>query len=915
MTSARPSLEVRSTRAGDNGFEPRDGFEPFRLADAEQSLSQWFSRVALKRGDAVAIVDEETVVTYGTLLARASAIATALRERLGDRPGPVVLQLAAGASAIEALLGVLFAGRAYLFLDPAATEGETSGTVAAAIPAAIVVDSEIGVADAPTPSSAAAASLRIRLRELAGARTTGPAAERHAEPQDLACLFSTSGTTGTPKLVGLSHRAVLFDIGRQINDLCLGPDDRFDLLFSPSFSASLSPIFTALLTGGELHVLDVRDHLAAPRRWLERAGITVSRMNVSTFRALSTTVAPGDARACPRLLSVGGEPLLARDVARFKAIFPASCVLQNAMASTETRTYAQYFVPRGITDEGPVPIGWAVYGKEVVLLDEDGQPVAGGQPGEIAVRSRFLARGYTNDPDLTARRFLPQQDGTVLFRTGDRGRFREDGCLLFLGRADSLVKIRGYRVEPEAVEAALATHERISQSAVIVHEPAPGELALAAYVVPCSGATVSTDELRAHLIRTLPAYSVPSSITLVDSLPVTRHGKVDRRALSVPNGGGRARGLSRPNAGTTRSALLDIWKEVLPRPGIGPGDNFFECGGDSLNALRLQLHVHERFGVDLPLDVLVRRPTIEGLAEWLDRIGDSEERSRTLTRLQLGGSGVPLFCVPGIGGEPSEFEALTRRLGSDQPVYGFRARHGGTEPVAPTSIEGIAANCLTEIDAVVPPEWPVQLCGHSFGGLVAFEIAQRLRAAGRRVGLVAIIDTPLARGDRRRLPRRVLDVLANLPAWIAYDALESSWRSLAVRSLGRAELLYRRVRASVGRPTAGGDLNLRSYFGVPETPARFREEVSARFDAARNYNPVPYAGTVTLFRARARWLTARRDRHLGWGGLALGGLEVFDVPGNHDSCLSERHVRHLADPLKARLAVDLRVKASPTPRP
>jgi amino acid adenylation domain-containing protein len=902
MTTAAPSLELRSTRAGDSGFVPRDGFEAFQLADAEQSIARRFSRIALGRGDATAVVDDQTVLTYRSLLSRASAIAAALSDRLRDRPGPIVLHLPVGASAIEALLGVLFAGRAYLFLDPTAPDGETVDTVAAAMPAAIVVDAAIrGVADEPTPSGAAASTPRIRLAELTGARTTRPDAERDAEPQDLACLFSTSGTSGTPKLVGLSHRAVLFDIGRQINDLCLGPDDRFDLLFSPSFSASLSPIFTALLSGGELHILEVRDHLAALGRWLERAGITVSRMTVSTFRALSATVASGDVRPRLRLLSVSGEPLLAKDVARFHAAFPASCALQNAMASTETRTYTQYFVPRGSTTEGAVPIGWPVYGKAVVLLDEAGRSVAEGQPGEIAVRSRFLAEGYTNDPDLTAKRFLPQPDGTVLFRTGDRGQFREDGCLLSLGRADSLVKIRGYRVEPEAVEAALATHERISHAAVIVHELAPGEPALAAYVVPCRGATVSPEDLRAHLTRALPAYSVPSSITLVESLPVTRHGKVDRRALPVPKRGGSVLTRSRPSAEAMRSALIDIWTEVLPRRSIGPGDNFFECGGDSLNALRLQLHLHERFGVDLPLDVLVRHPTLEGLADWLDRTEGSEPRSRTLTRLQPGGSGAPLFCVPGIGGEPGEFEALARRLGSDQPVYGFRAPRGGTEPVAPTSIEGIAANCLTEIDAIVPPAWPVLLCGHSFGGLVAFEIAQRLRAAGRRVGLVAIIDTPLARSDRRRLPRRVLDVLANLPAWIAYDALESSWRNLAVRSLGRAERLWGRVRAAFGLPAAGRAPNFRSSFGIPQAPIRFQEEISARFAAARNYHPQPYAGTVTLFRARARWLTSRRDRHLGWAGLALGGLEVFDVPGNHDSCLSERHVRHLADALKAQL--------------
>ena len=172
-----------------------------------------------------------------------------------------------------------------------------------------------------------------------------------------------------------------------------------------------------------------------------------------------------------RLVSVGGEPLLAKDVAAFCAAFPASCVLQNAMAATETRTYAQYFVPRATAHDGSVPIGWPVFGKAVYILGPDGAPVGAGQPGEIAVRSRYLARGYINDPSLTADRFRPQPDGSVLFLTGDRGCFREDGSLTFHGRLDSMVKIRGFRVEPGAVEAALVRDSRVRQAAVVVRQP------------------------------------------------------------------------------------------------------------------------------------------------------------------------------------------------------------------------------------------------------------------------------------------------------------------------------------------------------------------------------------------------------------------------------------------------------------
>jgi acyl-coenzyme A synthetase/AMP-(fatty) acid ligase/thioesterase domain-containing protein/acyl carrier protein len=894
MTTAALSLEPRSTRAGDNGFEPREGFEPFQPSDAEQSIPSRFCSVALARGDAIAIVHGETVLSYRTLLLRASGMAAALSEKLGDRPGPVVLQLPVGASAIEALLGVLFAGRAYMFLDPAAADGEITGTVAAAAPAAIVVDPS-------APSRGVAAALQIRFDELAHAGGGVPAADPCSKPRDLACLFSTSGSTGTPKLVGLSHRAVLFDVGRQINDLCLGPDDRFDLLFSPSFSASLAPIFTALLTGGELHVLDVRDRLATLGRWLERAGITVSTMAVSTLRALCAAIMAGDGRPRPRLLSVGGEPLLPKDVAAFNAAFPPSCVLQNAMASTETRTYAQYFVPRVMQDDGAVPIGWPVHGKEIVLVDEDGLLVLSGQVGEIAVRSHFLADGYANDPDLTRARFVPQTDGTVLFRTRDRGRFREDGCLLFLGRADSLVKIRGYRVELEAVEAALARHERVSHSAVVVRELVPGEPSLAAYVVPCAGVTITVAEVRRYLTSALPAYAVPSSITVLDSLPVNRNGKVDRQALPTPQGGASSYGRPIPSAGATALSLADIWSGVLERPKIGPLDNFFDCGGDSLNALRLQMAIHERLGVDLPLDVLVRYPTVAMLAEWLDRAQASDGSSRALTMLQPEGAGNPLFCIPGIGGEPMQFQPLAQHLGFHRPVYGLRAP-GGETATAEQSVEAIASAYLAEIDGVCRPERPLLLCGHSLGGLVAFEMARQLEVAGRRVGLLAIIDTPLRLGDARRVIHRVRDVFANLPAWVRYDMLESGWSNLAIRALGKAESMWRRLGDAAGQPGAEDELNLRSYFGVLNMPDRFRAIVTMRYRAACRYNPPAYPGTVTLFRAYAQPLTGRRDRHQGWADLAVGGVEVFDVPGHHDSCVSEPHVRHLADLLNARLA-------------
>ncbi len=526
----------RSRRADDNGFAPRAGFEPFQVSDAEQSIVQRFSDVARRRGDAVAVVAGQDVITYRALLQRASAIGATLRDRLGRRMGPVVLRLPGGVAAIEALLGVLYSGRSYLFLPPRTGPDALDDLLLAAVPSAqIVADEEL---PAGAPATVPIPWSTFTIGKLRSSDRSAEQTDSQADPNDLACLFATSGTSGTPKLVGLSHRAVLFDVGRQTNDLYLGSDDRIDLLGHSSFSASLASIFTALLTGAELHILDRRHRFADLDAWLRQSGITVSTMTVSTLRALCATLPPGGAPPSIRLVSVGGEPLLAKDVAAFCAAFPSTCVLQNAMASTETRTYAQYFVPRGTPQNGSVPIGWPVFAKDVEILGPDGSPVVTGQQGEIAVRSCYLARGYVNSPSLTADRFLTQPDGSVLFLTGDRGCIREDGCLTFLGRVDSMVKIRGYRVEPGTVEAALLHDSRVRQAAVVARQSSGCELYLVAYVVLEARTAANSDQLLGAVANRLPAYAVPSALVIVESLPITRNGKTDYQS---PDGSGDRR--------------------------------------------------------------------------------------------------------------------------------------------------------------------------------------------------------------------------------------------------------------------------------------------------------------------------------------------------------------------------------------
>jgi amino acid adenylation domain-containing protein len=610
------SAALRSPHSEDNGFEARPGFHAFRWEGAESTLPARFAEVAHGRGDAIALVDGDYRMTYRALLERSAAIAGPLQERLGAAAGPISLLMPFGARAVELMLGILWAGRSYLALDPSSPDSEIAQVLSAGSAAAIFGDAALGArlaALSPTMEP-----LFIPATDLIDAQAAQIEVKKTA-PGETACLFATSGSTGEPKLVALSHRAVLFDIGRQTNDLYFGADDRFDLLFSFAFSASLAPIFGALLNGAELHLLDLRERLPELPAWLQMSRITISTMSVSTLRSLCAALeGPG---ACPelRLLSVGGEALLSSDIKAFRSVFAQSCVLQNAMAATETRTYAQYFVPRKGGSEDPVPIGWPVAGKEIILLGDDRRPVAESEPGEIAVRSRFLANGYANDPVRTSERFILQSDGTVLYRTGDRGRFRSDGCLLFLGRQDQQVKIRGHRIELGAVEATLSRHPQVSQAAVLLSEDPAGDTCLVAYVVPHGEKRPAFADLRRFVRQRLSPYMVPTDFVVLDRMPLTPNGKIDRRALAEPGDEQLhrvQRTCTRPRT-PMEASLVEIWKRVLNLPQVGIDDNFFEIGGHSLRATQLVSEVRREFNVEVALRTMFEMPTIVSLGLYI----------------------------------------------------------------------------------------------------------------------------------------------------------------------------------------------------------------------------------------------------------------------------------------------------------
>ena len=858
--------QFRSPKADKNGFAPRPGFRPFDLAEAESTLGTRFRTVALERGCAVALVDGDARMTYSDLLRRAETVAANLRSQYGTYGGTVAICLRSGVPAIEAMLGALLGGFAYFCMDPLLPPAQIHALLEAAAPVAVLGD----------------------LERHTNPYRHRPAAIDTSGPGGIAALYATSGSTGQPKLVPLPHRAVLFDIGRQTNDLCLGLDDRFDSLFSSAFSASLATIFGALLNGAELHLRDPRCHFTDLLAWLEDHAITISTMTVSMLRHLCLAprnIGPRREPACPclRLLSIGGEALSARDVAAFRSVFASSCILQNAMASTETRTYAQYFVVPFTPVENPVPMGWPVAEKAVHLIDEGGASVPEGAEGEIVVRSPFIANGYLNDPLRTSEKFQTDASGTIVYRTGDRGRFRADGALVFLGRTDSQVKIRGQRVELSTVTHAVESHPAVASAAVLKFSDAGGDDRLAAYLALRPDASLAERDLRDFLREHLPAAALPSAFLFLPELPLTANGKLDVIKLPPPSAPASATGVFSPVS--TLGILRQIWEDVLQRCDFTPEDRFEDLGGDSLRAVCLAVAIANRFGCRLSSDSIQGHVSLQQLADLVDGLATLASRPNPPVAFHTEGEGCPFFFIAGLGGSVvHQFETLAALVSPHHPTYGLPS------PVTAgtfVSVESIAAQHADTVKSVVPRSSRVILVGYSFGGTIAFELARQLREAGDLDALPVIIDMPamnVAKVPPASASRQLFRIAHNLAPRAAYEIAHFQSRRSLLRFRGFLDRVGRLVRA---RETNG------IVSGADRLPKTYQAHLDALDRALKDYTPPRFEGKLVLLRARVPALRRTTDRCMGWQYVAAG-VHVESIGGSHYTCLEKRCAGQLA---------------------
>ncbi|GAT67431.1 non-ribosomal peptide synthetase [Planomonospora sphaerica] len=727
-----------------------EGWNGDLVSEPGATLPELFEAQARRTPDAVAVTAAGTEFTYAELNARANRLAHKLAAHGAGPERIVALALPRSADLVAALLAVVKTGAAYLPLDPTYPADRLDYMISDAAPVCVV-----------DPGW---------LEDLDDWLDHDP--ERSLAPGNAAYVIYTSGSTGRPKGVLVTHHNVVRLLSATDHWFGFGPDDVWTLFHSYAFDFSVWELWGALLYGGRLVVVPY-EVSRSPEDFLgllARERVTVLNQTPSAFYQL---VAADDGRELAlRYVVFGGEALELARLSDWYARRPGPAgpghepgpagggpLLVNMYGITETTVHVTHMPLSPDHREGSL-IGRGIPDLRVYLLDGTLQPVPPGVVGEMYVAGDGLARGYLGRPELTAERFVADPygpPGTRMYRSGDLARWRPDGTLDYVGRADQQVKVRGFRIELGEIEAALLRHPAVGQAAVIVREDRPGDRRLVAYAVPATvpGGVLDAAELRRFAAQALPDYMVPSAVVEITALPLTVNGKLDRRALPAP---AAPAAEGRPPATPLEETLCGLFAEVLDLPRAGADDGFFELGGHSLLAVRLVSRIREVLGAEVTIGALFEAPTPAGLAALVqgEDGGTGVDPLAVLLPLRETGSAPPLFCVHPAGGLSWCYSGLIRHL-PDRPIYGLQARH---DPL-PSSLRELAADYVARIREV-QPEGPYHLLGWSTGGIIAQEMAVQLRLAGQGVAPLAILDAYPAEGMRDLPPSDEAEALEAL---------------------------------------------------------------------------------------------------------------------------------------------------------
>ncbi|MFH9065075.1 amino acid adenylation domain-containing protein [Streptomyces coeruleorubidus] len=835
--------------------------------------------------DRAAVVSGETSLSYAELLRRADALAGRLRE-LGTRPGDLVaVALPKGLWQIAAVFGVLRAGAAYVPVDPGWPEDRIRYVLGDTGAAAVVCSAETArmiatLADVST----------LDVDGVAEAEWGEPdfAAPEVREPSDLAYVIYTSGSTGRPKGAMLDHRGPLntvTDINRRFG---VGPDDVVFGVSSLCFDLSVYDVFGTVEAGATL--LLPEEGQTDPASWtalVRERGVTVWN-SVPAVMELFVEAAEAAGTDFPALRTVllSGDWIPVGLPDRIRRVAPHARVISLGGATEASIWSICYPIERTEPHWTSIPYGRPLTGQTWHVLDDEGRDAPTWVTGHLHIGGVGVGMAYLNDPVKTDAAFVSHPTtGERLYRTGDLGRYLPSGDIEFLGRSDFQVKIQGFRVEPGEIEHALLEDPRVLQAAVTVRASGAGRQ-LAAFVVvrACEdgGDPPEPEELRAGLAERLPGYMVPGHVAVLDRLPLTANGKVDRTALQAlgPSGPGAERTYTAART-DVEAELVDIWESVLGIERIGVHDDFFDLGGQSFAALRVIGRIAERLGGRVPMSTFLERRTVASLAAHLARA--REAWSPLVPLREAGGDPQsPWFLVHPAGGNVLCYRRLAEGL--RRPGYGLQAPGpaDGQQPL--DTVEDLAELYVRAL-LEVQPHGPYRLGGWSSGSVIAFGLARLLEERGERVERVVVLDSPAPLA-----PRDVDD--ARLLLWfledlgVGFDAGRVDAATVdELAALPETERLTRATALAAGQG-AGTGLRLED---LADTLAVFRGVVRA----CNTYQAPRISASVTVVRAERNVVTEFADQphaqepEWGWARLTAGEVTSLTVPGTHHTLLTE----------------------------
>jgi len=862
---------------------------PVALNDTErsQSRSDWsdtddpsllghllhccFEVQSIRTPHALAAAAGQLELSYAELNRRANQIACQLQQNGVGTEVPVGIYVTRSLNLPISILAVLKAGGVCVPLDTAYPSERLAFMLNDTAAPVVICDSVLP----PVLRERKSHVLLLPKCDRAVSERDIAAPNTEVNGDNLAFILYTSGSTGKPKGVLLTHSGLANYNLAAARMYAVNSADRVLQFASPSFDIFLEEMFTAWFGGGSLVLRspEMSYSVAAFVQGVRQTAITVLDLPTAFWHEWVSQMdnLEDPLPASVRLVIVGGEKASKAAFvkwSRFAA--PKRVRWINTYGPTEISIAATAFEPESsILTASTLPIGRPMPNVRAHILDESLNPVGAGVVGELYIGGAGVGRGYLNRPDLTHQRFISDPfcdiPGARLYRTGDLARFLPDGNIEFSGRNDNQVKVRGFRVEPEEIEEVLLVNPQVGQAAVTVKQRG-AENQLLAYVTPAHSARLDKAALLKYLEDRVPSYMVPSNLVVLESLPKTVNGKIDRANLPEPTMD--SPGLDCLPADEIEAKLVSLWEELLGVRGIGTDQDFFDIGGHSLLAVRMLYGVERTFGKRLPTSMLFESATIQRLAFWLRNEGWRPSWS-SIVPVQTSGYKRPFFCVHGVGGNVIGFRGLANYFDPDRPFYALQPQGLDGKENCLSTVEEMAAHFISEVRRL-QPKGPYYLGGFSFGGVVAYEMARQLSSTGDAVGLLALLDT------------YATNLQGGLLSFVR--ALFSSRRKELARTVVSA--IQRMFTRNMNR------------FRLPEHIRRVHQACNA---AANSYVLRPYPGKVTLFRAVEASLRSSDDSYTAWATYAAGGVETHEIIGNHEGILKEPQVSSLAAQLVAAL--------------